>query len=190
MAKVEPLTRGGSFGAYVEALRAARALDTVLDRIAPETRPLLVNVPATTEWLPLRHNVNLFVAYDSFAGAEGVRRLAYEAGRAGLGEQARPVVELALGTFGPSPATIFSRADLLLRFSIRGQKVTYNGWGSTGGAIEFRVMGLRPPPVFFEAWAGIVAYVVELCGKTGTARVSATHTDGDDGIGSVVVSWR
>jgi hypothetical protein len=189
MAKLEPLTRGSSFGAYLENLRARRALDPVLDRVAPETRPLLVHPPATSEWLPLRHNVNLFVAYESLAGAEGVRRMAYEAGRDGLSDQLRPIVELTLGAFGTSPATLFARADLLLRFSVRGQKVVYSGWGTKRGAIEFHVLGLRPPPVFYEAWAGIVTYVIELCGEQGTARVSTTHADGDDGIGTVVVSW-
>jgi len=189
MATLEPLTRGGSFGAYVEKLRDRRALDAVLDRIAPETRPLVLHPPVATEWLPLRHNVNLFVAYESIAGADGVRQMTYEATRDAIAPPLQPVVELALATFGASPATIFARADLLLRFSVRGQKLTYTGWGSTGGALEFRVMGLRPPRVFYEAWAGLVLYVIELCGKTGTVRVSATHNEGDDGIGNVVVSW-
>ena len=189
MPPLEPLTRGASFGAYVEKLRERRALDAVLDRVVAETRPLLVHPPALSEWLPLRHNVNLFVAYEAFAGADAVRSLAYDATRDLIADQLRPVVELALSTFGASPATIFARADLLLRFSIRGQKVTYAGWGGTGGAIEFRVLGLRPPRVFYEAWAGLVLYVIELCGKTGTARVTATHNEGDDGIGKVLVSW-
>ena len=185
----EPLTRGAQIAVYVEKLRAWGELDRVLPRVDSATRALMEHPPAASEWLPLRHNVDLFVAVDAILGPGRARALAYEAARDGLTVHLRPIVGLALAAFGASPATLFAHAETFLRFSIRGQKLTYESWNATSGALEIRVLGLQPPLPFFEAWAGIAAHAIELCGTPAAVSVAHIEPRSEDQVGTLHVAW-
>lgn len=184
-----PLTRGVQFIAYVEVLRAWGELDRVVDAAAAATRPLMRALPRAAEWLPLQHNVDLFVAVDAALGPGRARAVTREASRRRLTDHVGPLVQLALSTFGVSPATLLTRGNLLLRFSIRDQELTYTPWTPTSGALEIRVLGLRPPPVFYEAWAGVVEHALDLCGASGTVAVHRREERGENGVGVLRVAW-
>jgi hypothetical protein len=183
------MVRGVSMQGYLEYLRGVGAFPGVLAVIAPRTRSVLLDPPLTTEWIELTHNLDLFAAYAEVAGADAVRRMAYAATRDSISWVLRPVVRSALHAFGSSPATLFSRSALLLRFSVRGQTFRYEPTGEKSGLLEIRTIGVHPPSSFFDAWAGIVEYVIEMCATTGAVEIGRLFTEGEDGVGELRVAW-
>jgi hypothetical protein len=184
-----PLTRGISFRGYAENLARKPERDLVLAGVAPQTRALFEHRPEAYEWLDLAVNLDLFTAWERVAGAPAVRRMAYEAARDGISSYLRPVIELLLTTFEASPATLLTRADLLLRFYIRGQSLTYFPTGERAGTLHFRVAGLDPPRIFFEVWAGIILHAIEMCGARGAVAIKSVDRDGEDGVGELAIEW-
>jgi hypothetical protein len=184
-----PLTRGAQFNAYARTLLARHELDRVLPSLPPATRALLDSPPDGSDWIPLEHNVALFAAVEATLGPGRVRALARETSRGPLFAPVRTFVEMALATFGGTPATLFARAETLLRFNIRGQEIRYTPWTERSGELAIRVCGLRPPPSFFEAWAGITESVFDLCGIKGTVECHPRDEPGEDGRAVLRVAW-
>jgi hypothetical protein len=188
-AAVAPLTRGRQFVGYVERLRAWGELERVASQLDAATRLLVDLPPHATEWIPLQRNVSLFAAVEETLGPGRARALAYETVRSTLGPNLGPVIEVALSAFGASPRTLFTHANVLLRFGFRGQQVLFEEDGPTSGLLEIRVFSLRPPPAFYEAWSGIVLYAFDLCGARGDVSIGRLEERGNDGVGVLRVTW-
>jgi hypothetical protein len=184
-----PLARGNTFRGYLEYLHRVDAFRSVLAAIPAETRPMLDDPPHGTEWIDIVHNLNLFRTYDAMGGPGAVRAMVYETTRDSSFFMVRPVVQMALSVFGMTPATLLSRAELFLRFNVRGQRFHFAPSGPRSGTIEIRLVGEHPPRAFFDAWAGIATYVFEVCGTKGTAEVREVEDEGTDGLGWLDLAW-
>jgi hypothetical protein len=189
MGEAEPQTRVAQLASYADRLRAWGDLERVLPRLPRATRALLESPPHEAQWVPLQHNVDLFVAVSEELGRERVRTLAHEAVRDAIAVPLRPVLEMTLSAFGTSPATLLTHAESLLRLRIRGQTVAYKASTPTSGVVTIVVHGLLPPIAFFEAWAGVVAYAFDLCSTPGEVTVMSVEPRGEDQVGHLFAEW-
>ncbi len=183
------MTRGAQLAAYVERLRRWGELDRIRAHVDPTTLALFERPPLASDWIPLRHNIAIFAAVEATLGLSRVRALAYEASRDAIDVVTRPVLELTLTAFGASPSTLLSRANILLRFSVRGQELTYRERTPKSGSLSIFVVGLNAPASFFEAWCGVTLATIDLCGAHGTATVTRVEARGEDALGELDVAW-
>ena len=101
----------------------------------------------------------------------------------------RPLIEGILRLFGTSPATIFSRLELLTRTNLRGCEFKWRAETETSGEIEVRFVSRRQlPRRAFISFVGSFEVVLELCGKKGTVSSPDLLTDGSGA--RFVVEWR
>jgi len=88
-----------------------------------------------------------------------------------------PIIQLSLSLLGASPASLYSRAHLMLAVISHGVTMTWTPAGQSGGTMQV-ACGDAVPAVSWAAWEGCFLYVLELAGATGTVGEARSAADG------------
>lgn len=174
------------FTSYLDELRSAGLLGEVRARASTELRALLDAPRKAEPWmgpLPL-DEINTAVA--ALGGREAVRRLGFQVMKRGFTTVMEPIIHVSLTLLGASPASLFSRAQLMLAVTSRGVQMEWVANGPASGTMHV-VCGELVPPSSWAAWEGCLLYGLELAGSSGTVGEARPAADGHSC--EIDVSW-
>src|SRR5581483_673549 len=180
--------KGAALRAYVKDLARKGWLAAVKARVGEPTRALLDAPPPSSSWMDGEPIELLMAAVDELHGEDAVRQLSHDA-NSEMVPLLRPLIEGTLRLFGASPATIFSRLELLTRNSLRGCEFKWRAETDASGEIEVHFVSRRQlPRRSFVSFVGSFEVVIELCGKKGT--VSSPDLLAGGAGARFAVAWR
>jgi hypothetical protein len=185
-----PLAKAGFLRGYIDYLRTAGLMDAVRERVSPDTRALLDDPPLASHWCSVRHTHQIIEAVGALGGAAAVRSMARHGAHSSTWVVLRPVLQGMLRMFGGSPRSLISRADLALRNTSRGIRISYQERSATSCGMEYRSSSVRWTPMTAEAWAGGCESVLEFCGADGAVVVEEISDEGNDSVVRVGISWK
>jgi hypothetical protein len=154
-----------------------------------ETADLLTRPPLPSEWIPVRHSIAINEAVGSVAGARGVRDMNRESLRTTLVAMAMPILRGLGRMFGVSPATLYSRLDLILKSSSRGASYAYEPLSEESGHVVVRSATPMQSRITAEAWAAGFELVLGICGRAGKVEVVDVKKGASDSTMRFLVDW-
>ena len=150
-------------------LIAKRGLTQKIRAMAsPEVARVLDKPPWPLAWVDARVLDELETLLLKLAGSDACIELGLLAGRNLGGGMIAPVLKMAMGLFGRSPATVFGNLDRFYSMVMRGVSFSYEPISATSGVVEARVQGPGVPAAMFDVTRGNLSYVFEVCGVSGT----------------------
>ena len=150
-------------------LIAKRGLTQKIRAMAsPEVARVLDKPPWPLAWVDARVLDELETLLLKLAGSDACIELGLLAGRNLGGGMIAPVLKMAMGLFGRSPATVFGNLDRFYSMVMRGVSFSYEPTSATSGVVEARVQGPGVPAAMFDVTRGNLSYVFEVCGVSGT----------------------
>ena len=176
--------RGSLFRSYCDELRRTGSFEDVRRTASPALAGLLDDPRRAPSWIEAGPIDEVTAAIHARRGAEGVRELGYHAMKSGFTKVLEPIIHLAFSIAG-SPASLLSRAHLMLAVVARGASMEWKSAGPKAGTLTVRYEG-QVPPINFIAWEGCALYVLELArakGTVGGARVSADGKTAEIDVG-------
>lgn len=174
------------FSSYVNELRRTGLFDEVRAAASPQLAALLDNPRSAPPWIDPPPIEELTAAVHARRGREGVRDLGYQVMKNGFTAIFEPIIHLSLTLLGTSPASLLSRAPLMLSITSRGVEMNWLPTGPSGGTMEVRCAE-RVPAINWIPWEGTLAYALELAGFPGTVGESRPAADGHSC--EIDVSW-
>lgn len=175
------------FTSYLEDLQANGLLSRVRALASAELAALLDQPRDTEPWITAAPIDEMNAAVEALSGREAVRQLGLAVMKGGFTKVLEPIIHLSLSLFGASPASLFTRAHLMLAVVSRGVEMKWTPAGKTSGSMQV-ICGDVVPPVSWAAWEGTFLYVLELAGATGTVGEARPAADGRSC--AIDVSWK
>jgi hypothetical protein len=181
---------GSAFRAGVDFVRQRGLLDSIRERVSPETARLMDKPPFAFAWMPARPLDEIQYALGALGGRQACVELGMAAGRNLGGGVIAPVLKMATSLFGNTPATVFQNLERFYSMVLRGMTFEYQAVNEREGIVTARAMGNGVPAALFDVTRGNLAYVFELCGSLGKVsepqdvRIDALH-----GEARYRVSW-
>jgi hypothetical protein len=181
--------KGAVVRGFLEALAQDGTHKAVLARVPPERRSLLDPPPLSSEWLDETLFEELLVAIAGELGEQAIQPLSRRAS-ARWSNLVQPVVSGLLRLFGGSPATLFSRMDMLSRTARKGSQMQYQyvARSPRAGTLEVKNLG-RPETRHYSSLAimGGLQAIFDLCGEPDGSIAMGKVSESD---GHVTVEFR
>ncbi len=129
-----------------------------------------------TDWVDARETAALLYALESATNAQTVFDAMRTISRTGTIPRIQPILDGIVRLFGLSPATLFSRLNLINRATTRGVETAWSPRGERDGVVAMTFDGPVDPPspwgIFssstINAWAGTAQTVFDVCDVRGT----------------------
>src|SRR5436190_13191147 len=129
--------RASLFRSYCDELRRIGIFDQVKAGASAGLKLLLDDPRQAPSWMGPEPFDELAVAIEALRGREAMRELGYRVMKTGFTAVLEPIIHLALSIAG-SPASLFSRANLMLAVVSRGVEMTWKPAGKTAGTMSVR----------------------------------------------------
>lgn len=165
------------FDAHVVDLRRTGLFDGVRAIASDGMKALLDNPRSAAPWVggPVFDELNELVF--RLGGRAALRDLVCNAVHSGLVKVLEPLIQLSLKFLGGTPASLFSRADLLVAVNSRNVRMRWTPTSPVSGVMQV-LCGEQVPPVTWIAWEGVFKSMLELAGATGTIGEARAAPDG------------
>jgi hypothetical protein len=185
----EAANKGGVVRGYASYLARKGMTSSIESMLPPDTADLLARPPLASEWVPARHSIAINEAVGSIWGPRGVREMNRETLRTTVMVVAMPLLSGLGRMFGLSPATLFTRLDLVLRSSSRGVHYGYEPTSTDSGCISVRSATPSQSLITAEAWAAGFELIIDVCGRKGTVNVEDCENGPRESIMRFGVDW-
>lgn len=150
-----------------EFLGERKLLAQVVAKVSPEAQRALQKPPFLFSWIPAAVLDEIFDALFALPkGSETCAELGHFAARNLSGSLIAPVLQMALGLFGATPASVFANLDRFFAIATRGTGFEYEPFSSTEGVVRYRVTG-DAPDAMLHVTRGNLRQVFELCQTPG-----------------------
>jgi len=172
-----PFENSGSFlQHFADALRELGLYERVHAALDPEARSALEK-PQQHRWWPGTVLSRIVVTTEQVSDTETLQRSSYLAIKHGVAPIAMPLVKVTFALFGPSPHTIFSKAETYAPTAVRGLLLEWKHEGERSGTLII-TYPIAVPPQYATLWRGTLAFVFELTKVTGTFGHVTHEADG------------
>ena len=165
------------FTSYLDVLQRTGLLVRVRAGAGAELAALLDRPRGAGPWMPGATFDELNAALEALAGREAVRQLGLNVMKRDFTLVLEPIIHLSLSLLGASPASLFSRAHLMLAVISHGVEMKWTPAGRSGGTMQV-VCGDAVPSISWAAWEGCFLYILELAAATGTVCEARSAADG------------
>lgn len=171
------MVKGGAMRATLALVAEGGLRDRVYGRASSAVRALFDDPPLASAWVDGGCMDEIEQILLEEAGVEKLQSISRGAALRGMGPMLRPIVEGLLRVFGASPASLASRAGMIVSQSAKGIEAGYTSTGATSGVLTLRFPHGRPPPGKFHSLVGVLGAFYEL-----------SHTPGGTVKGPVMLS--
>jgi hypothetical protein len=187
MPAVKPWSfRGTVFRSYCDELRRAGVFEKVRAGASSGLAALLDDPGRAPSWMGPAPFDEIMAAVCALRGREGVRELGYHVMKSGFTKVLEPIIHLSLSLMGASPASLLSRAHLMLSVVSRGVEMTWTQSNAHRGTMLVRCE--QPiPEITWAGWEGCFLYGLELARASGTVSPARAAADGRSC--EIDVSW-
>jgi hypothetical protein len=189
MRSVDTAMKGGVVRGYASYLARKGMTASIQSMLPQDTAGLLTTPPLPSEWIAVRHSIAINEAVGSVLGPSGVREMNRESLRTTLVAVTMPILSGLGRLFGLSPATLFTRLDLILRSSSRGVRYEYQPISSESGCILVHSNTPLQSLVSAEAWAAGFELVLDVCGRRGRVDIKDCENRRSDSTMKFIADW-